>query len=91
MVTCIGAFEAFCSREEWQAGKQDGIYRAFFKTVHDLLEPAGRFYMQTMVFGKNMIDKDEVDIRAAGKIQYASISARSSAISSLTGTILFSR
>lgn len=64
-VTCIGAFEAFCSREEWQAGKQDGIYRAFFKTVHDLLEPAGRFYMQTMVFGRNMIGKDEVDIRAA--------------------------
>lgn len=63
-VTCIGAFEAFCSREEWQAGKQDEVYRKFFKTVNDLLEPDGRFYMQTMVFGKNMIDKYEVDIKA---------------------------
>ncbi len=63
-VTCIGAFEAFCSKKEWQAGKQDEVYRKFFKTVYDLLKPAGRFYMQTMVFGKNMIDKKEVDIQA---------------------------
>jgi cyclopropane-fatty-acyl-phospholipid synthase len=64
-VTCIGAFEAFCSREEWQAGKQDEIYRKFFKVVYELLKAGGRFYIQTMIFGKKMIDDKDVDINAA--------------------------
>jgi len=64
-VTCIGAFEAFCSKEEWQSGKQDEVYRNFFKVVHHLLRPGGRLYMQTMTFGKNMIAEDEIDINAA--------------------------
>jgi len=63
-VTCIGAFEAFCSREEWQAGKQDCIYRDFFETVSGLLKPRGRFFVQTMVFGKNMLANEEVDLHA---------------------------
>ncbi|MGB9005546.1 MAG: class I SAM-dependent methyltransferase [Candidatus Aminicenantales bacterium] len=63
-VTCIGAFEAFCSREEWEAGKQDEVYRRFFKFVSDLLPKGGRFYMQTMIFGKNVIDYKTVDIHA---------------------------
>jgi cyclopropane-fatty-acyl-phospholipid synthase len=63
-VTCIGAFEAFCSRKEWEAGRQDEICRDFFRTVAELLPPRGRFYMQTMVFGKNMIELRQVDINA---------------------------
>jgi cyclopropane-fatty-acyl-phospholipid synthase len=63
-VTCIGAFEAFCSREDWQAGEQDRIYRSFFETVSGLLKPKRRFYMQTMVFGKNMPVYEKVDIHA---------------------------
>lgn len=63
-VSCIGAFEAFCSREQWQKGQQDQVYCDFFKTVSDLLPEGGRFYMQTMLFGKNMIDDSHVDINA---------------------------
>jgi cyclopropane-fatty-acyl-phospholipid synthase len=63
-VTCIGAFEAFCSREEWKAGSQDEVYRTFFRMVRDLLPAGGRYYMQTMTFGKNMIDYQNVDIHA---------------------------
>jgi len=63
-VSCIGAFEAFCSREQWQQGQQDQVYRDLFKTVSDLLPVGGRFFMQTMLFGRNMIDYDHVDINA---------------------------
>lgn len=63
-VTCIGAFEAFCSKEEWKMGEQDKVYKDFFKGVCDLLPPGGRFYMQTMVFGINMIDSKDIDIKA---------------------------
>jgi cyclopropane-fatty-acyl-phospholipid synthase len=63
-VASLGAFEHFCSVEEWQAGKQDAIYKGFFRTVADLLPPGGRLYLQTMVFGRNMIDYKDIDIRA---------------------------
>ena len=63
-VASLGAFEHFCSVEEWQQGKQDAIYNGFFRTVADLLPAGGRLYLQTMVFGKNMIDYSEIDIHA---------------------------
>ncbi len=63
-VTCIGGLEHFCSIEEYQAGKQEQIYQDFFNTVYHLLPQGGRFYMQTMVFSKNMIDFSEMDINA---------------------------
>jgi len=63
-ITCIEAFEAFCSKKDWKAGKQDEIYDCFFKVVYDLLLDGGRFYLQTGTFGKNMFDPDDVDINA---------------------------
>lgn len=63
-IACVGAFEAFCSRAEWESGRQDQVYRDFFRGVSSLLRPGGRFYMQTMVFGRNMIDVGQVDLRA---------------------------
>ncbi|MCB0398001.1 MAG: class I SAM-dependent methyltransferase, partial [Flavobacteriales bacterium] len=63
-ISCIGGMEHFCSIEEWQAGKQEKVYRDFFETIHKLLPPGGRFYMQTMVFSKNMIPFEEIDINA---------------------------
>ncbi len=63
-VTCIGGMEHFCSIEEYQQGKQEKIYRDFFKVVSDLLNNGGRYYMQTMVFSKNMIGFDEMDVNA---------------------------
>ncbi|RLD22009.1 MAG: SAM-dependent methyltransferase [Bacteroidetes bacterium] len=63
-VTCIGGLEHFCSVEEWQAGKQEEVYRNFFDTIYDLLPVGGRYYMQTMTFSKNMLDYDKFDLNA---------------------------
>jgi cyclopropane-fatty-acyl-phospholipid synthase len=63
-VASLGAFEHFCSVEEYRAGRQEEIYRALFANVASVLPERGRFYLQTMVFGRNMIPVDEVDIRA---------------------------
>jgi cyclopropane-fatty-acyl-phospholipid synthase len=63
-VASLGAFEHFCSPAEHRAGRQDGIYRAIFDRVASLLPERGRFYLQTMVFGRNMIPVDQIDIHA---------------------------
>lgn len=63
-VTCLGAVEHLCSVPEWQAGKQEEVYRNFFKTVYNLLPPGGRFYVQTMTFGRNMIPYSDFNIDA---------------------------
>jgi cyclopropane-fatty-acyl-phospholipid synthase len=63
-VASLGAFEHFCSPDEYRAGRQEEIYRDFFGRVASVLPPTGRFYLQTMVFGPNMIPLDEVDIHA---------------------------
>lgn len=63
-ITCIGGLEHFCSVEEWQAGKQEQVYRDFFKTLYDLLPVGGRFYMQTMTFSDKMIEFEELDVNA---------------------------
>jgi cyclopropane-fatty-acyl-phospholipid synthase len=63
-IVSVGAFEHFCSPEEYKAGKQEVVYRDFFKTVSDLLPVGGRFYLQTMVWGKNMIDYNKMNINA---------------------------
>lgn len=63
-ISCIGGMEHFCSIEEYKAGKQDEVYRNFFKGLYDLLPTGGRFYMQTMVFDKNMMPLEEVSVEA---------------------------
>lgn len=63
-VVSLGAFEHFCSREEFEAGRQDAIYQELFRSVRALLPPGGRFFLQTMVFGRNMIPPAEIDIGA---------------------------
>jgi cyclopropane-fatty-acyl-phospholipid synthase len=60
----IGAFEHFCSLEEYKAGLQEKVYSNFFKTVADLLPTGGRFFLQTMVFGKTMPEYDALNINA---------------------------
>lgn len=63
-VTCIGGMEHFCSIEEYREGKQDEVYHNFFKGMQELLPKGGRFYMQTMVFDKNMMPLDEISVDA---------------------------
>ncbi len=63
-VVSLGAFEHFCSPEEYTAGRQEAVYRDVFARVANVLPDSGRFYLQTMVFGRNMIPLDDVDIEA---------------------------
>jgi cyclopropane-fatty-acyl-phospholipid synthase len=63
-VASLGAFEHFCSPEEHAAGYQDDIYRNFFARTAAVLPEGGRLYLQTMVFGPNMIPLDQVDLGA---------------------------
>jgi cyclopropane-fatty-acyl-phospholipid synthase len=64
-VASLGAFEHFCSPEEYRAGRQEEIYRALFERIAGLLPDRGRLYLQTMVFGRNMVDDiDRIDIGA---------------------------
>jgi cyclopropane-fatty-acyl-phospholipid synthase len=63
-VASLGAFEHFCSPEDYQAGRQEEVYRGLFARVADLLPASGRFYLQTMVFGRNMIPADQIDMEA---------------------------
>lgn len=63
-VTSLGAFEHFCSREQFEAGQQDAVYKDLFRVAHDLIPTGGRFFLQTMVFGPNMIAPEEINIDA---------------------------
>ena len=60
----LGAFEHFCSPEDYEQGRQEDIYRQLFANTAGLLPDKGRFYLQTMVFGRNMIPIDQVDRHA---------------------------
>lgn len=57
----IGGFEHFATREDHDAGRHDSVYNDFFRRVHALLPAGGRFYMQTMTFGRAMIPAHQID------------------------------
>ena len=63
-VASLGAFEHFCSVEDYRAGRQDLIYDQLFANIATMLPEGGRLYVQTMVFGRSMIDPDEASIDA---------------------------
>jgi cyclopropane-fatty-acyl-phospholipid synthase len=63
-VASLGAFEHFCSPDDYRAGRQEEIYRDVFARVASVLPDKGRFYLQTMVFGRNMIPADAIDLDA---------------------------
>src|SRR6478672_13535468 len=63
-VASLGAFEHFCSPDDFYAGRQDEGYRHLFARVSSVLPPGGRFYLQTMVFGRNMIPASRIDVEA---------------------------
>jgi cyclopropane-fatty-acyl-phospholipid synthase len=63
-VASLGAFEHFCSPEEHRAGRQDEVYGQLFERIASVLPDGGRLYLQTMVFGRNMIPVEEITIDA---------------------------
>lgn len=63
-VASLGAFEHFCSQEEHRIGRQEDIYRDLFAGIAGVLPDGGRLYVQTMVFGRNMVPEDGIGIDA---------------------------
>jgi len=63
-VASLGSFEHFCSPEDYDAGRQEELYRDLFARIAGLIPGGGRFYLQTMVFGRNMIPREEISIDA---------------------------
>jgi cyclopropane-fatty-acyl-phospholipid synthase len=63
-IASLGAFEHFCSPEEFVAGRQDAVYRDLFQRLAPLLPAGERLYLQTMVFGRNMISPGDVSLDA---------------------------
>ncbi len=63
-IASLGAFEHFCSPEEYRAGRQEEVYRGLFERLASALPQGGRLFLQTMVFGRNMIPIEQVDIHA---------------------------
>jgi cyclopropane-fatty-acyl-phospholipid synthase len=63
-IVSVGAFEHFCSPEEYFSGQQEPIYGNFFRLCHDLLPEGGRLYLQTMMWGKNAPRSEEISVSA---------------------------
>jgi cyclopropane-fatty-acyl-phospholipid synthase len=63
-IASLGAFEHFCSPEDYLAGRQERVYSELFERLASTLPAGGRLYLQTMVFGKNMIPVERISIDA---------------------------
>lgn len=63
-VVSVGAFEHFCSVEEYLQGKQDEVYSDFFGLCWDVLPKGGRLFLQTMVCGKNWPGYGDISLNA---------------------------
>lgn len=63
-VVCIGAFEHFCSEEEYAAGEQNAIYERFFDFCARVLPAGGRVYLQTMTWGGEVPPPERITLQA---------------------------
>src|SRR4029077_4049193 len=48
-VASLGAWEHFCSPDDYRAARQEDGYRSLFANAASVLPAGGRFYLQTMV------------------------------------------
>ena len=55
-IVSLGAFEHFCSVKEQLAGKQEEVYKNFFRICAERLRSGSRLYLQTMTWGKHVPD-----------------------------------
>jgi cyclopropane-fatty-acyl-phospholipid synthase len=63
-VASLDAFEHFCSPDDYLGGRQEKLYMGIFARIASVLPDGGRFYLQTSVYGPNMIPEQEIDIPA---------------------------
>lgn len=74
-VVSLGAFEHFCSIEEYVRGEQEKIYGDFFKLCSDLLPPGRMLYLQTMTWGAYLPWGAQACLTAAEVERYTALSA----------------
>jgi cyclopropane-fatty-acyl-phospholipid synthase len=63
-VASVGGFEHICSPDDYLGRRQEQVYRGMFDRIASVLPDKGRFFVQTMVFGPNMIPEDKIDLDA---------------------------
>ncbi len=63
-VVSLGAFEHFCSIDEMRIGKQEEVYKNFFKICADRLPAGGRLFLQTMTWGTKVPDYRKLSLKA---------------------------
>jgi cyclopropane-fatty-acyl-phospholipid synthase len=63
-VASLGAFEHFCSVQDYRFGRQEQIYASLFENIAGILPAGGRLYLQTMVFGPRAAAIEDVSIDA---------------------------
>lgn len=63
-VVASGSFDHVLSYEDFLEGKKEQVYTDWFDMVADLLPIGGRYYMQTMTFGRKIIPRETWDINA---------------------------
>jgi cyclopropane-fatty-acyl-phospholipid synthase len=62
-ITMLGVLEHFCSPHDYLAGQQDEVYRDLFVRIASVLPDNGRFYLQTAVYGRNMVPEEQLDVQ----------------------------
>jgi cyclopropane-fatty-acyl-phospholipid synthase len=60
-IVSIGAFEHFCSPEEFKKGIQERIYKQFFSFCHHVLKEGRKLFLQTMTWGYKVPELDEIN------------------------------
>lgn len=60
-IISIGAFEHFCSPEEFKSGIQLKIYEQFFCFCHQVLKESGKLFLQTMTWGYKIPEFNEIN------------------------------
>ncbi len=60
-IVSIGAFEHFCSPEEFKDGIQERIYRQFFSFCHHMLKEGKKLFLQTMTWGYKVPEFGEIN------------------------------
>ncbi len=63
-VASLGAFEHFCSPAEYRAGRQERSTAVRSNASPACCRAGARFYLQTMVFGRNMIPLEQISTHA---------------------------
>ncbi len=55
-IAAVGSFEHFCSVEDYLAGRQNEVYRNFFRFCYENSVPGSKLYMQMMMWGNHVPD-----------------------------------